>query len=74
MDFKARATTPTDKMEQRLVYLKQREAEVWKRFEDPEILDDEKDRLEQEIDRIHNEVMEIQRKLMGMTVKYGFDD
>ena len=60
-------------MEQQLKQLKQREAEVWKRFEDPELFDEERDRLEREIDRIHNEVMELQRKMMGYTVKYGFD-
>jgi hypothetical protein len=60
-------------MEERLQQLKQRETEVWKRFEDPEITDDEKDMLEREIDRIHNEVMEIKRKIMGYTVKYGYN-
>lgn len=60
-------------MEQKMKQLKQRESELWKRFEDPELLDEERDRLEREIDRIHNEVMELQRKMMGYTVKYGFD-
>ena len=60
-------------MEERLQQLKQREAEIWKRFEDPEMPYDERERLETEIDRIHNEVMELQRKMMGYTVKYRFN-
>lgn len=65
---------PTAKMEQRLAQLKEKEAELWKRLEDPMLLPSEKEALETQINNIHNETVELRLRIMGFTVKYEFDD
>lgn len=65
---------PIIKIEHRIAHLKQQESGLWKKLEDDTLSTDEREKIECDIDRIHNEVMELQRKMMGLTVKYGFDN
>ena len=61
-------------MEQRLAQLKEKEAELWKRLEDPMLLHTEKDAIELQIYSLHNEIVELRLRILGFTVKYEFDD
>jgi hypothetical protein len=61
-------------MEQRLAQLKEKEAELWKRLEDPMLLHIEKEAIEAQINGLHNKIVELRLRILGFTVKYEFDD